>query len=798
VTTPDSQLLAESKRHDDRQVLPGAGLALSALAALFFCSGACSLVYQVLWLRMLGWVFGVTVYAASTVWAVFMAGLAVGSLAAGLVADRVRRPLRWFGGAELLIGLTALATPLLLDWLQRVYVSAYPSLPHTPAAVTAARVVMAFLVLLAPTALMGATLPLVLKASAFRTSALGAQVGLLYGSNAAGAIAGTLAAGLYLIPQRGIQGTFLIAAILNIIVGLSAILWSARSPISPPTAAGRPPDPTVNSSGREAASAGAMARTSLNVILVVFTVSGAVALALEVVWFRVLTLFLRPTVYGFAVMLGTILTGIAIGSYLVTPLLTRRMRWVLVLGCFEIAIALAVLLSFGPLGYLPRLSATITPIVRSFLPEYLGYPITGAFLAMLPTSLLMGMAFPIGLHLWAAGARTSTQTAGRIGVFYALNVGGAIVGSLAAGFFLLPWLGSRASLVLLATLTLASGVILVAVSELTQPRRAAAIAAAVAVFTVAWRVSPDPFVQFVAQRYPGQQIVWQEEGVEATVVVHRNRARELSLTVNGNHEASTGGPMTYIHRRIGHLPMAIHKDPRTALVIGLGGGATAGAVSIHDGVQVDVVELAGAVVRGARFFEDINYGVLSRPNVRLRVDDGRNYMMLTPNRYDVITADVIIPIFAGSGNLYSVEYFRLMKRVLNPGGVVLQWVAGTEAEYKTITRTFLSVFPETTAWVGGELLVGSVEPLRLSREDFERRLALPGSARGLKDLGIESFDRLLSVFTAGPDELRTFVGPGPLLTDDRPLAEYFLSLPRDRDPDFTTLKGDVQRYVATE
>jgi spermidine synthase len=211
-----------------------------------------------------------------------------------------------------------------------------------------------------------------------------------------------------------------------------------------------------------------------------------------------------------------------------------------------------------------------------------------------------------------------------------------------------------------------------------------------------------------------------------------------------------------------------------------------------------VVELAGAVVRGARFFEAINYGVLSRANVRLRVEDGRNYMMLTPNRYDVITADVIIPIFAGSGNLYSVEYFQLMKRVLNRHGLVLQWVAGTEAEYKTITRTFLSVFPHTTAWVGGGLLVGSLEPLELRRGDFERKLNVPGRAQGLRDLGVDSFARLLSVFTAGPDELRAFVGPGPLLTDDRPLAEYFLSLPRDRDPDLAALEGDVGRYVVPD
>jgi spermidine synthase len=172
--------------------------------------------------------------------------------------------------------------------------------------------------------------------------------------------------------------------------------------------------------------------------------------------------------------------------------------------------------------------------------------------------------------------------------------------------------------------------------------------------------------------------------------------------------------------------------------------------------------------------------------------------MLTPRRYDVITANVIHPIFAGSGNLYSAEYFRLMRRVLNPGGIVLQWVAGTEAEYKTIARTFLSVFPGTTAWVGGGLLVGSVEPLRLRRSDFEWKLKMPGSRQGLHDLNVESFDALLAAFTAGPEELAAFVGPGDLLTDDRPLVEYFLSLPRDHDVDLSPLKGDVRRFIVQQ
>jgi spermidine synthase len=379
-----------------------------------------------------------------------------------------------------------------------------------------------------------------------------------------------------------------------------------------------------------------------------------------------------------------------------------------------------------------------------------------------------------------------------------MNVAGAIAGSLLAGFLLLPQLGSRGSIILLGTLAFGSGLVLLWASELKPSSRTAiAVGASVAFGAAVW-LSPDAFVQFVAQRYRRQEIVWREEGVEATVVVHKAANNVLSLTVNGNHQASTDGGTTYIHRRIGHLPMALHPFARTALVIGMGGGATAGAVSIHDGVDVDIVELADAVVRGAKLFEAINYGVLSRPNVHLRVDDGRNYLMLTRRGYDVVTADVIHPIFAGSGNLYSVEYFTLIRRVLNRGGLVLQWVAGTEAEYKAIARTFLSVFPETTVWVDGSLMVGSLEPLRLRRAEFDAKLGLPGRAQGLHDLGIETFDKLLSTFVAGPDELRAYLGAGPILTDDRPLAEYFLSLPRDRDPDLSSLKGDVTRYVVPD
>lgn len=766
---------------------------LPALALLFFCSGISALIYQVLWLRLLGLVFGITIHAASTVWASFMAGLALGSFGAGRVADRVRRPLMWFGACELLIGLTALATPQGLALLQQAYVRIYPALPPSLAVMTLARFAIAFALLLVPTALMGATLPLVIKSSVVRSSRIGERIALLYGMNTTGAIVGALAAGLYLIPDRGIHGTFLVAAALNLVIGLSAIALGTVV-IGPQETGEEPthPEATVPITPIDTRRG--------RLVLWVFAVSGFTSLALEVVWSRVLTLFLRPTVYGFALMLAAILAGIAIGSYLVTPFLDRRRPWIAILAVLELAIGIAAVLSFGPLAQMGPLATRLTPMLSHLMAEWLVYPTVSSLLAIFPTALLMGLAFPIGLRLWTACGTTGARTlARRLGTFYSLNVGGGILGAVVAGFVLLPWLGGRSSLIALGIISFAGWLLLLAASEVRRPAQATIGVLASLIFVGCVATSGDPFDQFLEQRYRGQQLLWREEGVEATSAVIVSHSGEVSLTVNGNHQASTGPAMTFVHRAIGHLPMLLHPEARDALVIGLGGGATAGAVSIHDGVDVDVVELAGSVARGARFLDSINYNVLTRPNVHLHIDDGRNFILLTRRKYDVVTADVILPIYAGSGNLYSAEYFRMAKNVLRPGGMVVQWAAGTEAEYNLIARTFLSVFPNTTVWREGSLLIGTVEPLRLTRQDFDWKLQMAGRAQAARDLGADSFDKLARFYTTGPDELREFVGPGPVLTDDRPVVEYSLSLPRNRDPDFSKLKqGDFSRLLAVD
>jgi spermidine synthase len=424
--------------------------------------------------------------------------------------------------------------------------------------------------------------------------------------------------------------------------------------------------------------------------------------------------------------------------------------------------------------------AQIGPAVSSVIGSYLAYQLIVSFIVILPTMILFGAAFPIGLHLWiTAGRHGHGDEGSRVGTFYSLNVTGAIAGSLAAGFVLLPRLGSLRTLTALAGLALLSALALLAVSKRGLAVRAASAVILTAAFVPTARKTPDPFDAFLAQRYAGQQIIWQREAVQATVSVHQEQGGTYSLNVSGNHQASTSGATPRVHQ-----------------LIGLGGGATAGALSEHTGVTVDVVELSREVTQAADlYFGPINFNVLRKPTVKLHVDDGRNFLLLTSTRYDVITADVILPIHAGSGNLYSAEYFRLARRALKPGGIVVQWVAGTDAEYKTIARTFLSVFPETTLWGDGTLMLGSVEPLRLRREDLEWKLQVP-RRRGMSAmLGVKSFEDLLKLFVAGPDELRQFVGDGPILTDDKPMVEYFLSLPRDRDVNLSGVRSDVTRYV---
>lgn len=772
------------------------GTRLPPLLLLFFLSGVSALIYQVLWMRLLALVFGVTIHAASTVLAAFMTGLALGSMAAGRLADRVRRPLVVFAVAEAGVAIAALATPLALTGVEALYVRLHGTLDGWPLVVGLVRFALSFAVLVVPTTLMGATLPLVVKSALARGSLLGRQVSLLYAGNTAGAVSGTLVAGTWMVPQLGMSWAFRIAAGINLLVAVGALLIARRAEAAPAAVAGVDRLPAAPTPAIAPPS-----RLVRRLVLLIFGVSGFVSFALEIIWFRMLIVLFRPTTYAFTVMLATVLAGIAIGSWLSTPVTSRRRaNLVGVLAVLELLLALAAVLSMWLIGHAGTVFAWAGPLFAGTPVAYMGPMVVTSIVAIFPPALLMGMAFPIGVSLWVSSV-SDEQAGERVGIIYAVNVAGAVAGSLSTGFFLLPAIGSRHSLLLTSGLSLGAGLLLL--TQLSRRVTGAGLAvAAIGAFALAAWKTPDPILSLLRSRFPNETPIWRQEDGQASVAILRRMSRFGSPThvlyINGTHQASDTPSMVGYHRLIGTLPMAIHNEPRRALVIGAGGGATAGAVAaFSDETRVDVVELSPSVAAAARQFSGINQDLLRRPNVRLRVDDGRNYMLLTPERYDVITADVILPMHAGAGNLYSVEYYRLMRRVLNPRGIALQWIGSAgETEYKMIMRTFVTVFPHTTLWHGGTLMVGSSRPLVLEEETFLRKQASPQTKEALDAMGFKSFEALLAQFDAGPAEIKAFLGEGRILTDDQPLTEYFLSLPQNDKPvDFSTLRGDVRRHV---
>lgn len=802
---------------------PRTGWLLPLTCLLLLATGGAGLVYQVAWVRLLGLTFGVTVYAVSTVLAAFMGGLALGSVVGGRLADRIHNPLRVYGAVEILVGVTALLSPALIGALEGVYRAVALAVDPAQAGLVAGtvRTVLSFAVLLVPTALMGATLPLVVRgvrqAESSGSTAAGDSRAMswLYALNTAGAIVGSLLSGFVLLGAYGINATILVAALGNLLAGLVALAISRNVGAATVSPAPRPAD-TRTPVPEEVVSPG-LAR----VAFWVFGISGGVSLAYEVVWSRVLAILFDSSIYGFVLMLATVLLGIATGSAAAGWLVSRHPSALGVgraFGWVEVGIGLGALFSLVAFGGVYDLLVGLrgTPEAQGVLYRFLRTDdrLMGALcvLTILPASLFMGATFPLAARLWAAGS--AGRLGRRLGSVYAANTLGAIAGSLLAGFVLVPALGAHASLLLLALVNVGLGVWLLAATQLggsvarfgeadpscvarwknkrealsairgpasARGRSAgwAPVAAGVVgVALVGWGFTRPPVHELVfRQRYPEQDLLWYNAGRENTVSIARNRETGIrTLFTNSRGQSNDEPELVRYYRTLGQLAVLLSQKPDPkVLVVGLGSGVTSGAIAERPAVSLRVVELSESMVAAAPQFRLTNRGLLERPNVTLTVDDGRNWLLRTRERYDVVTADIVQPYDAGSNNLYSAEYFRLASQALAPNGVMIQWVyPNGEFEQKLILRTFLSVFPEVSLW-RGDTAVGSLGPRRLDPAKLDRDLADPTTRAALDEIGLRTRDDVLGLFSADDAELRGYVGDGPILTDDRPILEYYLA-----------------------
>jgi len=766
----------------------------AALAGCIFLSGAAGLVYEVVWLRLLGLVFGHTVFAVTSVLAAFMAGLALGAALFGRVIDAQGRALRFYAFLEAGIGLFGLLTPLLLSLAQKGYLALYAVWNLSPLAFSLVQFSLVFVILLVPTTLMGATLPVLSTCVVERLEGVGQTVGRLYGLNTLGAVAGAAAAGFFLLPAIGVRWTIVLTAAVNL--GVAAAALALDRGIGQP--APRPADRTR--AGRQPRSKDEVAVPAgplLPLIVYGIGLSGAAAMIYEVAWTRALSLVIGSSVYAFSAMLTTFLAGLAVGSLLFARIWGQRRIDPALFGWLEAAVGLAAL-SIVPL--FDRLPGLVLAVLRRAAPSPGTALVTQfalSFLVMIVPTTLLGATFPCAVQLCA---RALPRLGRDVGEVYSANTVGTIAGAALAGFLLIPALGAQVSMTVAAAVNAGVGVAVLLASGGHRSRWGGAGLIGVGVLLVAgmtflprWdsRVmvggasiylrqllaADDPAARF-RELAAARQLVYYREGINATVAVERVDGL-TALRVDGKVDATNGADMA-TQLMLGHLPVVLHPRPERVLVVGLGSGVTAGAMAQHADVRaIDVVELEPAVVEASRFFAAENRGVLRDPRVRVLIGDARNVILAGSARYDVVSSEPSNPWIAGMANLFSAEFYRLVRDRLADGGVMVQWVHGYALfprELKMIVNTFLAVFPHATLWHvrGGDyLLVGAVSPVTLDYAVLERRMAASAQAReDLAAIGVSSPADLLTFFVLDEADLAAFAKGAPLNTDDRPLLEF--------------------------
>jgi spermidine synthase len=765
---------------------------ISVLFVLFLISGATGLAYEIIWTRLLIRIFGATSFAVTTVLASYMAGLALGSYLFGRLIDRRGNPARIYGLLQLGIAIFAVVFPFILAMLNPLYGKIYPALQDNYYTLTTVRFVLCFVVLLIPTTLMGGTLPVLSKFIVTNLSHLTRRVGSLYAVNTAGAVLGTFLTGFFVLPALGIRNTTWACALINMAICAIALFISMRfastefrrEGIRAASGGGTHPSTTRTQQSPD--------RSKDRLILTTFALTGFFALAVEVIWARVLSLVIGTTVYAFSIMLTTFLLGLAAGSAVFARIAQPTERPGRILGYLVAAIGLAVYASSVAFGKLPIIymhyydaySATWGNVV------WLEFLLSTAI--MFVPAFLMGGVFPLIARLYA---RDVMRVGSEIGTVYAFNTIGSICGSFAGSFILLRFLGVEKALALISAGYVALGIVLLvtisgylkAVARIGVAAGLIAVAVAMFGFAPRWnRKIMTSGVYRYAELYRTveglkeaaiwRNILYYDEGPGATVSVERNQD-ELALIIDGKADASTGITDMTTQLLLAHLPLLFHPDPDTVLVIGLGGGVTLGSAATHDVSHIDCVELLDNVVEAADYFKSHTYDCLADPRVEVIVGDARNHILLTDRSYDVVISQPPNPWISGVGDLFTREFFEMMSRRLKPGGIICNWLhiyhMGDE-DLRSTVASYLAVFPHVTLWMITEtdvIMLGSSAPFAFD-EHLLAKMKRPAVASDLERIWIDDVGDITSLLVTDSAGLRPYAEGAEVHTDDNMMLEF--------------------------
>jgi spermidine synthase len=773
----------------------------AAVTAIFFASGAASLTLQVIWFKQLQFVLGSTTLSVSVTIASFFFGLSIGSALGGRVADTVARPLKAYGFLELTLAFVSFAvTAFLSHWSTWVgWLSPMLSL-DSPVRLPL-MVILSFATLALPTILMGATLPCLVRVVARSRTELAHRIGLLYGFNTLGAAFGTLSVGFVLIGWLGVTQSSLVASVVYSCVGGFGLLAARREQ----------PLPVAERKQEDRRGDGAKG----TLLIWLFAGSGFVSIAYEVVWFRFLTNISTSSVYAFSGMLGTYLIGLVIGALICARFLAaHKDRLLRYFAVTQFGIAVAATLTLAILGKAGTIRLALQPLVSALVPAHaqmlLGDDVAffvTCFVALLLPTTLIGISFPLASELTAVRMSALGR---RIGTLYALNTIGGVLGSLTAGFVLIPYLGSQWALAVLISINM----LLFAAIAASQPGLPTSLwrpgAIALTVVVVSFALFGPHYLERQLTAFLGAKVLDLRESKEATYTVleydDAAAGKFQQLLVNSKSYANNRPEGRRYMAAMAHYPLLLHTGPsESAAVICIGTGTTVGAVTTHDELRsIYAIDLAPAVFDFARYFVPINKRFYANPKVHEIVADGRNYLLGTTNSFDVITMEPPPPTDAGIVNLYTEEFYALAKRRMRPGAVLAQWVPldiGRGVLPKMILKAMMAQFKHVSLWLPDRMegvAIASDEPLRIDRDVLAKRMAEPAVAADLTEIGLRSPDDLLATFVAADERLAAFLDDTPSLTDDRPRIEYFNRYPVRpiHVADLKRLREPVERYFA--
>jgi spermidine synthase len=749
----------------------------------YFLSGFSALVFEVLWSRQFVTVFGNSAYAISIVLCAYMAGLGLGGWVGGKIADRTTRWTAAFGIVQMAVALWALVIPLLLDWL-RMLVPTLPALsPDSLLLSTLTRFGLSFAVLLVPCFLMGTTLPLLARAVARSEESIAARIGALYCWNTFGAALGCLTAGFVMIDTFGIRLTNLLAVGETVLVAIAALALSRLRAGADRFATGTKKDLQPAVAKRCGAAEEQVGRSSLplpaGLLLGAAFLNGLASLASEVLWVRYLG-FIDSSAYVFPTILFVYLFGVGGGALCYQWFVRRFGLSSLALGILEMLLAVALL---GPFVAGALLFAGGPP-------RPLG--LTGmTFLTVLLPTVLMGMLFP---YLCSVYGRQVQTLGRRLGLLFALNTAGTVLGSLLPVFTLVPALGIQRSLLVVTLLCGAMGFALLTWGQqggrrLTwQAMMIFGAGLAVYLALVPSNLCERVFLSTDFDLARHAEVQFYREGRTGTAIVTRDRVNNCrTVYINGMAEE----PALYGHelcfKLLGHLGPMLHPNPDDVLMICLGGGIAAGATVCQAEVKsLTIVDLESSVVEAARTLGEDNNDVLQDPRVRLVIDDGRNFLLMSQHKWPVILSDSTHPKSGDSWVLYTKEFYQLTSSHLTPNGIFVQWVPVhglSSVEFKVILRTFQSVFPQTSLWISQgidergraanyALLVATPGPLRIDVARLQTRLKAPEVRKDLLPYGLHTIAGFLDSFVCEAETLRNWVASGPINTDDLPYTQY--------------------------